>query len=62
MKSTWMIEPTYRDGKRMYRAYRLLDKREPDTAGNREYKGRYSERRECVEDLVDLLNSGDLIS
>lgn len=62
MKSPWMIESTYQDGKRMHRAYRMRDKDSPDTSDNREYKGVPSARRECVQDLVDLLNSGEMIS
>lgn len=60
MKSPWMIETAYRDGKRTHQAYRMLDAERTDTADNREYKGVPSPRRECVQDLVDMLNDGTI--
>lgn len=62
MKGKWYVEDRYVDGRREYIAARKLDAERPTTADNLEYKGRYSPRRESVQDLVDLLNSGDLIT
>ena len=60
MKSKWMVSENYINGKRMYIAYRLLDRDAVDHSGNREYKGTYSERVECVEALVEQLNDGTI--
>lgn len=58
MTSKWMIETSYIDGKRMHRAFR---ERDVDAPGDREYKGNYSQRLECVQALVDALNAGEAI-
>ena len=43
MKSNWMIEHCYEDGKVKYAVYRLNDISLADTADNREYIGFYDD-------------------
>lgn len=43
MKSGWMIEHLYKDGKLKYGVYRLNDISLADTADNREYTGVYED-------------------
>ena len=43
MKSNWMIEHCYEDGKLKYGVYRLKDISKPDAADNREYTGVYED-------------------
>ena len=56
--SVWMLGNEYRDGRRVYFAYRLRDKAEPDSAANRETFSRPTERREAAEALIQALNEG----
>lgn len=56
MKSMWQVERSTGKGKRMYRAYRVIDVSRPNVYGNREYIGVASSDRSAVEALVDRLN------
>lgn len=58
--SVWMLGNEYRDGRRVYFAYRLKDKGEPDIAANRETYGKPTERREAAMALIQALNEGSL--
>ena len=54
MKSDWMIEHLYKDGKLKYGVYRLNDISLADTAENREYIGFYDDHNTAFFTAADL--------
>lgn len=55
----WKVSSNYINGKRYFRAYRLIDENEVDHSGNREYAGKYMENREDAQIFADCLNRDD---
>ena len=55
----WKVSCNVIDGKKYFRPYRLIDENAVDHSGNREYAGRYMERREDAQLLADCLNRED---
>ena len=55
----WKVSSNFINGKKYYRAYRLIDETAVDHSGNREYAGRYMERKEDAQLLADCLNKED---
>ena len=58
MKSKWKVMNQFIPGVgEVYRAYRLLDTKQPMHSGNVEFYGDYSEDRDEVEETVERLNA-----
>lgn len=55
----WKVSSNVINGKKFFRAYRLIDENAVDHSGNREYAGRYMERKEDAQLLADCLNKED---
>lgn len=55
----WKVSSNVIYGKKYFRPYRLIDENAVDHSGNREYAGRYVERREDAQLLADCLNRED---
>ncbi len=56
MKSEWRVTSNIINGKPLYGVYRMLDTREVDCSGNREYYGDYIEDKIAARILADCLN------
>ena len=55
--SKWKVTCNHIDGKKYYRAYRLINEKEVDHSGNREYAGDYTQSREEAQKVADLMNA-----
>ena len=55
--SRWKVTSNYIDGGKYFRAYRLINEKEVDHSGNREYAGDYTQSREEAQKVADLMNS-----
>ena len=55
----WKVSSNFINGKKYYRAYRLIDETAVDHSGNREYAGAYMERKEDAQLFADCLNKED---
>lgn len=56
MKSEWRVTTNYINGKNIYRVYRLIDTREVDHSGNREFYGNTFDNEEEAESLARAKN------
>lgn len=53
----WKITCNYINGEKYFRAYRLINEKEVDHSGNREYAGNYTKSREEAQKVADLMNA-----
>lgn len=56
MKSKWKVTSNYINGNYEYAVYRLLDKKQLDHSGNREYFSNYVSDRKMAEKMAEKLN------
>lgn len=62
MKGKWKVTSNIIGDKKVYAAYRLIDERQPDHSGNREYYGGYIYDRSEVEHTVSGLNTAAMLN
>ena len=56
MKSDYMVEHVFKDGRVQYAVYRLKDIDKPDTEENRECKEKLYHNRDLAQKEADALN------
>lgn len=62
MKSEWYVQNNYVAGKgHLYIACRVRNTNQVIHSGNIEHYGEYTEDREAAQEIVDKLNSGEII-